>query len=53
MAISGVILGILGMILTYVMMMILAQCHAFLSKVMFHAGTCCPGMANINGKSAL
>ena len=29
MAISGVILGILGMILTYVMMMILAQCHAF------------------------
>ncbi|UQT46004.1 hypothetical protein M5E88_07530 [Akkermansia muciniphila] len=25
----------------------------FLSKVMFHAGTCCPGMANINGKSAL
>ena len=29
MAISGVILGILGMVLTYVMMMILAQCHAF------------------------
>lgn len=29
MAVSGVILGILGMILTYVMMMILAQCHAF------------------------
>ena len=27
--ISGVILGILGMVLTYVMMMILAQCHAF------------------------